>query len=224
ILEFVKINPVKYVPALVDGDTVVSDSFAIILYLEDKYPQYPLLPQDLKKKALNLQVASIVSSSIQPLQSITVLSWIESKFNTDERLKWAQHHINKGFIALEKLLKDRAGNYATGDEVQLADVFLEPQIYAGVKRPKSLRSIRLIKWTNGLDHHRLWITCSRHGQSSLPFGKGFVVLLECYIFNPLRQSFVLIGGNEKKFIQTFSAYYPKIFVAIACGFVGRKET
>lgn len=132
--EFEKINPVKYVPALVDGDTVVSDSFAIILYLEDKYPQYPLLPQDLKKKALNLQVASIVSSSIQPLQNIPVLGWIESKFDANERLKWAQHHINKGFIALEKLLKDCAGKYATGDEVQLADVFLEPQIYAGVNR------------------------------------------------------------------------------------------
>ncbi|XP_010930358.1 glutathione S-transferase zeta class [Elaeis guineensis] len=132
--EFEKINPVKYVPALVDGDTVVSDSFAIVLYLEDKYPQYPLLPQDLKKKALNLQVASIVSSSIQPLQNLPVLSWIKSKFNADERLKWAQNHINKGFIALEKLLKDCAGKYATGDEVQLADVFLEPQIYAGVKR------------------------------------------------------------------------------------------
>lgn len=132
--EFVKINPVKYVPALVDGDTVVSDSFAIALYLEDKYPQHPLLPQDLKKKALNLQVASIVSSSIQPLQNLPVLSWIESKFNPDEKLKWAQHHINKGFTALEKLLKDHAGKYATGDEVQLADVFLEPQIYAGSKR------------------------------------------------------------------------------------------
>ncbi|EHA8589600.1 Glutathione S-transferase Z1 [Cocos nucifera] len=108
--EFEKINPVKYVPALVDGDTVVSDSFAIIL------------------------VASIVSSSIQPLQNIPVLGWIESKFDANERLKWAQHHINKGFIALEKLLKDCAGKYATGDEVQLADVFLEPQIYAGVNR------------------------------------------------------------------------------------------
>nr|CAD1834939.1 unnamed protein product [Ananas comosus var. bracteatus] len=60
--EFEKINPIKYVPALVDGDVVVADSFAIILiwqYLEDKYPQNPLLPQDLKKKALNLQVFSL---------------------------------------------------------------------------------------------------------------------------------------------------------------------
>ncbi|OAY64927.1 glutathione S-transferase Z1-like [Ananas comosus] len=132
--EFEKINPVKYVPALVDGDVVVADSFAIILYLEDKYPQNPLLPQDLKKKALNLQIASIVSSSIQPLRSLTVLQYIEENLGSEKKLQWAQLQINKGFTALEKLLAGVAGKYATGDEVLLGDVFLAPQIYAGVKR------------------------------------------------------------------------------------------
>jgi len=51
-------NPIKYIPALVDGDIVVSDSLAISLYLEDKYPAHPLLPKDPKRKALNLQVIS----------------------------------------------------------------------------------------------------------------------------------------------------------------------
>ncbi|XP_072950859.1 glutathione S-transferase zeta class-like [Typha angustifolia] len=132
--EFVKINPIKYVPVLVDGDAVIADSFAIILYLEDKYPQHPLLPQDLKKKALNLQIASIVSSSIQPLQNLPVLSFIDEKFGPNEKLAWAQRHVNKGFAALENLVKDSAGKYATGDEVQMGDVFLEPQIYSGVTR------------------------------------------------------------------------------------------
>jgi len=48
--EFRKLNPLGYVPVLVDGDIVLSDSFAIILYLEEKYPQHPLLPRDLQKK------------------------------------------------------------------------------------------------------------------------------------------------------------------------------
>ncbi|RWW87258.1 hypothetical protein BHE74_00003925 [Ensete ventricosum] len=94
IKEFEKLNPMKYVPALVDGDTVIGDSFAIILY-----PQHPLLPQDPKKKALNLQV-------------------------DDTLLR----------CTLENLLKEHAGRYATGDVVQLADVFLAPQIYAGLAR------------------------------------------------------------------------------------------
>ncbi|KAK8456931.1 hypothetical protein SEVIR_3G097300v4 [Setaria viridis] len=67
--DYVKINPLDYIPALVDADVVVSDSHAITLYLEDKYPKHPLLPNDLKRKALNLQIANIVCSSIQPLQA-----------------------------------------------------------------------------------------------------------------------------------------------------------
>jgi len=54
--EFLKLNPMKFVPALVDGDAVIGDSYAIALYLEDKYPDPPLLPQDPRKKALNHQV------------------------------------------------------------------------------------------------------------------------------------------------------------------------
>ncbi|XP_022895614.1 glutathione S-transferase zeta class-like [Olea europaea var. sylvestris] len=54
--EFLKLNPLGYVPVLVDGEFVVADSFAILLYLEEKYPQHPLLPKDLQKRALNYQV------------------------------------------------------------------------------------------------------------------------------------------------------------------------
>ncbi|CAD6257585.1 unnamed protein product [Miscanthus lutarioriparius] len=132
--EFERLNPIKYVPALVDGDTIVADSFAILLYLEDKYPQYPLLPQDPKKRALNIQIASIVGSSIQPLQNYPVWNFIEEKLDSNEAIKWTQHHINRGFTALEKLLKGCITKYATGNEIQLADVFLEPQIYGGIKR------------------------------------------------------------------------------------------
>ncbi|KAJ4717664.1 Glutathione S-transferase [Melia azedarach] len=132
--EFTKINPIGYVPALVDGDVVLSDSFAILLYLEEKYPQHPLLPSDLKRKAINYQAANIVYSSIQPLQNIGVLKYIEENVCADERVAWAKTHIGKGFAALEKLLKDYAGKYATGDEVFLADLFLAPQLSAAIKR------------------------------------------------------------------------------------------
>ncbi|EEF43005.1 glutathione-s-transferase theta, gst, putative [Ricinus communis] len=132
--EFLKLNPIGYVPVLVDGDIVISDSFAILMYLEDKYPQHPLLPSDLQKKAISIQAANIVSSSIQPLQNLAVLKFIEEKVGPDQKVPWVQFHIEKGFTALEKLLKDHAGKYATGDEVSLADVFLEPQIHAAINR------------------------------------------------------------------------------------------
>ncbi|XP_051216861.1 glutathione S-transferase Z1 [Lolium perenne] len=132
--EFMKINPMKFVPALVDDDAVIGDSYAIALYLEDKYPEPPLLPKDLKMKALNIQIASIVCSGIQPLHNLTLLRYIEQKVGTGESVPWVQQQIDKGFTAVENMIKGCAGKYATGDEVQLADVFLAPQIFGAVTR------------------------------------------------------------------------------------------
>jgi len=96
--EFEKLNPRHFVPVLVDGDCVVSDSYAILMYLEEKYPQNALLPVDLRLRALNLQAASIISSSIQPLIMVGVLKLIEEKVGPEERLSWTQHNIDKGFV------------------------------------------------------------------------------------------------------------------------------
>ncbi|TQD74596.1 hypothetical protein C1H46_039868 [Malus baccata] len=131
--EFRKLNPVGYVPVLVDGDTLVADSFAILMYLEEKYPQHPLLPPDLQKRAINYQAANIVSSSIQPLQNLAVLKYIEEKVSPDEKIEWVKFHIGKGFSALEELLNNHAGKYATGDEVYMADLFLAPQVYTAIR-------------------------------------------------------------------------------------------
>ncbi|KAL5728035.1 maleylacetoacetate isomerase [Ranunculus cassubicifolius] len=130
--EFEQVNPLHFVPVLVDGDVTVSDSYAILLYLEDKYPEHALLPVDTKRKYLNLQVASIVGSSIQPLHMMG--KEIELKAGSEERQRWTQHNLKKGFSALEKLLKDSSGRFATGDEICMADVFLAPQIAVAVAR------------------------------------------------------------------------------------------
>ncbi|KAG5538557.1 hypothetical protein RHGRI_019215 [Rhododendron griersonianum] len=160
--EFEKLNPLHLVPVLVDGDFVVSDSYAILMYLEEKYPENALLPVDLRLRALNLQAANIISSSVQPLVMLGVLKLIEEKVGPEERLSWAQYNIDKGFIALEKLLKNSSGKYATGDKIFMeeerkrrndyilttedlrtqtnrrchlqADVFLAPQIAIAARR------------------------------------------------------------------------------------------
>ncbi|XP_061371056.1 glutathione S-transferase 2-like isoform X2 [Gastrolobium bilobum] len=131
--EFERLSPLHYVPVLVDDNVVVSDSFAIFLYLEEKYTQKPLLPVVPQLRALNLQVASIVNSSIQPLHMINVLKDMEEMFGAEPEL-WAQFTIDKGFFALEKLLKDFSGTYATGEHIYMADVFLAPQITQALQR------------------------------------------------------------------------------------------
>ncbi|XP_028076950.1 glutathione S-transferase zeta class-like [Camellia sinensis] len=73
-------EPIGYVPVLVDEDIVLSDTFAILMYLEEKYPQHPLLPRDLQRRGINYQAANIVSSSIHALQNIGVLKYIGEKF------------------------------------------------------------------------------------------------------------------------------------------------
>ncbi|KAL2339314.1 hypothetical protein Fmac_013760 [Flemingia macrophylla] len=134
--EFLKLSPLGFVPVLVDAHSVIVDSFAIIMYLEDKYPNPPLLPPDIHKRAINFQATSIVSSSIQPLQNLTVVEYIGEKVGPDAKLPWTQSAIIKGFTALEKLLKDHARRYATGDEIYLADLFLAPQLDAAINRFK----------------------------------------------------------------------------------------
>ncbi|XP_072075683.1 glutathione S-transferase 1-like [Arachis hypogaea] len=112
--EFLKLNPLALIPVLVDGDFVLVESLAIIMYLDDNYPQYPSLPHDIPKRALNFQ-NNVIEKNVGP----------------HEKLPWAQSVIRKGFTgdtslnaikiysALEKLLKDHAGRYATGDEIFL---------------------------------------------------------------------------------------------------------
>ncbi|KAK2993634.1 hypothetical protein RJ640_019274, partial [Escallonia rubra] len=126
--EFLKLNPMGYVPVLVDDNIVVSDSLAIILYLEEKYRQRPLLPLDLHKRAINYQ------------------KYIEENVSPGAKLPWAQYHIRKGFVvmgspvsgyviaALEKLLSEFSGKYATGDEIFLADIYLAPQLRNAITR------------------------------------------------------------------------------------------
>ncbi|GLJ16339.1 hypothetical protein SUGI_0276470 [Cryptomeria japonica] len=79
------------------------------------------------------QVTAIVGSSIQPLQNLFVLKRVEEKLGPEERLAWPKYHIEKGFNALEKLLKNVSGKYCVGDEVTLADVFLAPQIFSAAR-------------------------------------------------------------------------------------------
>ncbi|CAN1248748.1 Glutathione S-transferase zeta class [Linum perenne] len=135
--EFLKLNPLGFVPVLVDGDVVISDSFAILMvdtpFLPCSFIQTMMSPNLLYLYLPNLQAANIVSSSIQPFQNLVVLKYVDGKIDPQT---WARHHIERGFAALEKLLKDHSGRYATGEEVHMADLFIAPQVDGAIRRFK----------------------------------------------------------------------------------------
>uniref|UniRef100_A0A452FXV5 Maleylacetoacetate isomerase n=1 Tax=Capra hircus TaxID=9925 RepID=A0A452FXV5_CAPHI len=111
--EFQALNPMKQVPALkIDGITI-SQSLAIIEYLEETRPTPRLLPQDPKKRAQVRMVSDLIASGIQPLQNLSVLKQV----GQENQLTWAQQAITSGFNALEQTLQSTAGRFCVGDEV-----------------------------------------------------------------------------------------------------------
>ncbi|XP_060613899.2 maleylacetoacetate isomerase isoform X2 [Anolis sagrei] len=122
--EFQAVNPMKQVPALrIDGITL-SQSLAIIEYLEETRPNPRILPQDPKKRAQARMISEHITSGIQPLQNLSVLQQMG-----DKKLDWAQRCISSGFEALERILQETAGRYCVGNEVTMADLCLVPQVY-----------------------------------------------------------------------------------------------
>lgn len=143
--DFKKLNPFCTVPVLVDSDFVLSDSFAILEYLEEKYPRPSLFPADVKKRALVRQVVNHVVASIQPLQNLAILKRVEALAGSDERVKWAQHFIESGFKGLESLLAPEAGKFCFGDEFTMADIALAGQLGNAIRFQVDMTKFPLLK-------------------------------------------------------------------------------
>ncbi|XP_020775346.1 maleylacetoacetate isomerase isoform X2 [Boleophthalmus pectinirostris] len=122
--QYKELNPMQQVPAVeIDGMTI-SQSLTIIQYIDETRPGTPLLPVDPKKRVQVRMISDLIASGIQPLQNLYVLQKIG-----EEKVPWAQHFINRGFQALEPILKETAGKYCVGDEISMADICLVPQVY-----------------------------------------------------------------------------------------------
>jgi len=124
--EYGSINPLGQVPALLIDDHILVQSVAIMEYLEEKYPEPPILPKDLIQRARARQAAEIINSGIQPLQNLGPLN----KFSDDmaKKTEFASYFIARGLDALEKLLESTSGKYCIGDQVTIADFCLVPQV------------------------------------------------------------------------------------------------
>jgi maleylacetoacetate isomerase len=127
---YTSINPQGFVPFLIDGDVGLSQSLAIIEYLEETYPEPPLLPADRVARAKVRAMAQVVACDIHPLNNLRVLRYLAQPIGLEQpRIEaWARHWINSGFCALEAGA-DPSGPYLSGNKVTLADVCLVPQLY-----------------------------------------------------------------------------------------------
>lgn len=130
-LEYVDLNPTHLVPTLVDGDLVLNQSLAIVEYLDSKFPEIPLYPNNFADKALVQALTLDVACEIHPVNNLRVQQYLVNELGCDEQTKlaWSHYWMGTGFAAIEKKLERSAGRYCFGDKITMADLCLIPQVY-----------------------------------------------------------------------------------------------
>lgn len=124
-------NPQGFVPMLdIDGHRL-TQSLAILDYLDAREDRNPFLPSDAADRAHVLALATLVACDIHPLNNLRVLKYLRGPLGCEEDAKdeWYRHWVREGFDALEALAAPRAGTWLFGDTPTLADICLVPQLY-----------------------------------------------------------------------------------------------
>jgi maleylpyruvate isomerase len=133
---YLALNPQGFVPMLeVDGQRL-TQSLAIIEYLEEVHPEPPLLPRDPSQRAWVRSIALAIACDIHPLNNLRVLKHLGRSFEANEaaRNEWYRHWIREGFDALEPQLAARAsGTFCVGETPTVADICLVPQVFNALR-------------------------------------------------------------------------------------------
>jgi maleylpyruvate isomerase len=132
--DFLRLNSQGFVPAMsLDDGEVLTQSVAIIEYLDEMYPEPPLLPALPVARARVRALTQLIVCDVHPLNNLRVLKYLERELQVDQagRDAWYQHWLAVGFEALETtLLRDSsAGRFCHGDVPSMADVCLVPQVF-----------------------------------------------------------------------------------------------
>lgn len=129
---FKAINPQGLVPALQTDDLMLYQSPAILEWLEEVYPENPLLPKDATGRMQVRALSAMIGCDIHPLNNRRILQYLRNELSVDEKevIVWCQRWIEEGFAALETLLeKDKTrGKFCYGDNPSFADCYLIPQV------------------------------------------------------------------------------------------------
>ncbi|KRA64632.1 maleylacetoacetate isomerase [Caulobacter sp. Root656] len=127
---FAALNPQRLLPALEVGGRILTQSLAILEWLDETVPAPPLLPADPFDRAVVRSMAQIIASDIHPVNNLRILRAL-TELGVDEpgREAWIGRWITDGFTALETLVARHGGDYAFGDTPTVADCCLVPQVY-----------------------------------------------------------------------------------------------
>lgn len=125
-----EVSPSALVPVLDTGAMKISQSYAIIDWLEQAYPTPQLLPTDPISRAKVLALTNIIACDIHPLNNPRVLKYLTGPLEAADQDKqvWYEHWIETGFTAVHQVLEDETGAFCFGDEPTIADCFLVPQV------------------------------------------------------------------------------------------------
>lgn len=130
---YLEFNPQGLVPALVDGPEVLTQSLAILDYLDETIPEPPLLPAGPLNRARIRAIAHAIALDIHPINNLRVLKYLTGTLGVSEadRDVWVRHWIGEGFTAVERLIGDldRSGPFVGGSAPGLADICLVPQVF-----------------------------------------------------------------------------------------------
>jgi maleylacetoacetate isomerase len=128
---FRSLNPQGLVPALEDRGEVLTQSLAIIEYLDETHPAPPLLPKDPMQRARARAFALAIACDIHPLNNLRVLHYLKKPLGHDQATidTWYRHWIAESLPALEALLPNATSTFCFGDTPGLADICLVPQLF-----------------------------------------------------------------------------------------------
>ena len=129
--EFAALSASRLVPTLIDGDTMLTQSMAIIEYLDETHPEPPLMPADALGRARVRALSQDIACEIHPLNNLRVLRYLTHELKLSEEAKdsWYRHWVETGLETVERQLNAQPSRHCHGNTPTMADCVLVPQIF-----------------------------------------------------------------------------------------------
>jgi maleylacetoacetate isomerase/maleylpyruvate isomerase len=153
---YAAVSAARLVPLLIDGDAVVTQSLAIIEYLDETHPEPPLLPADPLGRARVRALSLDIACEIHPLNNLRVLRYLvhSMKVSEDEKNRWYRHWVETGLEVVERQLAAQPSIWCHGESPTMADCLLVPQIFNAQRFECRLDHVPNVM--------RVFETCMRH--------------------------------------------------------------